>query len=53
MLDLCILIPAVVAQIFNPTAKFTIPTVTPTNKVNEEIEIQPLTAEIKTGKCSK
>ena len=39
---------AVNAQIFNPTAELVIPTETPTNEANAEIETQPLTAETKT-----
>ena len=50
---LYILIPAVIPQIFLPTAELVIPTRTPTNKANAEIKTQPLTAEIKTRKCSK
>ena len=29
------------------------PTITPTNEANEEIETQPVTAETKTKKCWK
>ena len=39
-----------IAQLFNSTAELAIPTQTPTNQANLEIEIQPLTAEIKTKK---
>ena len=53
LIDLYFLIPAVNAQIFNPTTELAIPTRTPTNDANAEIEIQPLTAETKTRKCSK
>ena len=35
--DLYFLIPAVIAQIFNPTAELTIPTGTPINEANTEI----------------
>ena len=40
-----------IAQIFIPTAKLEIPTGTPTNEANAEIETQPLTAETKARKC--
>ena len=53
IIDLYLLIPAVIAQIFNPTAKLTIPIGPPTNEANTEIETQPLTAEMKARKCSK
>ena len=40
-------------QIFNPTEENIMPTETPTNEVKAEIEIKPLTAEIKIRKFSK
>ena len=36
-----------IAQIFNPTAEHVIPTGTPTNKPNAEIETQTVTIETK------
>ena len=51
--DLHLLVPEIMAQIFNPTAELAIPTETPTNEVNSEIETQPLTAETKTKKKKK
>ena len=51
--DLYILISAVIAQIFIPTTELAIPTGTPTNEVNAEIETQPLTAEMKIRKRSQ
>ena len=51
MTELYFLIPAVIAQTFNPIAELTIPKGTPTNEVNKEIETQPLTAETKRRKC--
>ena len=45
--DLYYLIPAVIAQIFNPTAELAIPTGTPTNEANPETESQTLTGERK------
>ena len=47
------LMPAIIAQVFNATAELAIPTGTPTNEANPEIETQPLTAEKKTRKCTK
>ena len=46
IIDLYLLLPSVIAQIFNPTAELVIPTGTPTNDANAEIETQPLTAEM-------
>ena len=46
------LIPIVIAQILNPIAEPVIPTRTPINETNSEIETQLLTAETKTRKCS-
>ena len=51
MIDLYFLIPSVNAQIFNPTAELIIPTKTPTNDPNAEIETQPLIVEMKIRKC--
>ena len=44
---------AVIAYIFNPTAKLEIPTGTPTNEANAEIETQSLTTQTKTKKRPK
>ena len=52
LLFLYILIPAVVAQIFIPTAELVIPTGTQTNEANAEIEAQPVTVETKIRYCS-
>ena len=51
MTDSYFLIPTVIAHIFN--TELIIPTKTPVNKVNTEIETQSLTAEMKKRKCSK
>ena len=40
-----------IAWIFNPYAEVVIPTGAPINEANAEIEIQPLTAEMKIKKC--
>ena len=53
MIDLYFLIPAVIVQIFNPSAKLVISTGTPTEKVNAEIETHPLTTEKEIRKCPK
>ena len=50
IIDLYLLIPAVIAQIYNPTAELAIPSATPTKEVNAQIKTQPLTAETKTRK---
>ena len=52
IIDLYLLIPARIAQIFIPTADLVVPTGTQTNDVNTEIEIQPVTVEAKITKCS-
>ena len=47
------MIPAVITQIFNPTAKLAIPTrITKTNEANAEMETQPVTIEVKITKSS-
>ena len=53
MIGLYFRIPAMIAQIFNPTIELAIPTGTPANEANAEIEKQPLTAETKTNISSK
>ena len=50
IIDLCYLIPVVIAQIINPTAELVIPIVMPTNETNAEIETQPLSTEMKIRK---
>ena len=39
IIDLCFLIPAVMKQIFNPTAELAIPAEIPTKKAKAEIEM--------------
>ena len=53
IIDLYFFIPAVIAQIFNPTAELVIPIGIPTNEANPEIERQLLTTETKIRKCLK
>ena len=53
IIDLYLLIPAVIAQIFIPTEKLVRPTGIAPNEANAEIETQPVTVEAKISKCSK
>ena len=52
IIDLYFLIPAVIVQIFIPTAELVILTGIATNEANAEIETQPVTVEGKISKCS-
>ena len=52
IIDLYLLIPAVIAQIFISTEELIITKGIATNEVNAEIEKQPVTAEAKISKCS-
>ena len=47
IIDLRFLIPAVIAQIFNPTAELAIPAGILTKEAKPEIEIHPVTVEVK------
>ena len=49
VLDLNVLFPSVITQIFNPTAELVIPTRIPMAEAKAEIETQP---EAKMSKCS-
>ena len=40
-----------IAQIFNPTAEFALPTGTQTNETNTEIKTQTVSVEAKISKC--
>ena len=51
-IDIYFLIPAVIAQIFNPIAEVTIPIGIPTKEVKEEIETHPVTTKAQINKCS-
>ena len=53
IIDLHFLIPAVTAQIVDPSAELAIPTETTINEANVEMETRALTAETKTRKFSK
>ena len=50
--DLQILIPAVIAQIFNPIAELVTPIAIPTKEAKAEMETHPVIVEAKMRKCS-
>ena len=50
--DLYFLIPAVITQIFDLISEIVIPIGIPTKEGKTEMEAHPVTAEIKTSKCS-
>ena len=52
IIDLYFLIPAAIAQIFNPIAEPVIPTRIPWKEVKSEIAIHPGISEAKMRKCS-
>ena len=52
IINLCFLIPAMITQIFIPTAELVMPTGAQTNEANAEIKTQPGTVEARTSKCS-
>ena len=52
IIDLYFLIPVVIAQIFNFIAELVIPIGIPTKEAKAEMEIHPVTVEIKISKCS-
>ena len=51
-IDSYVLIPAVIAQIFIPTAELIIPTGLANYEANAEMETQPVTVEAQMSKCS-
>ena len=51
-IDLYLLIPAVITQIFNRTAEIVIAIGIPAKEANAEMETHPLTVETKMVKCS-
>ena len=53
IIDLCLLIPAVIKQIFNLIAELIIPTVIPTKEAKAEMETHPATVETKISKYLK
>ena len=52
VIDLYVLIPPVITQIFNPIAKLVIPIKIPTKEAKAELETHPVTVEINIKKCS-
>ena len=52
IIDLGFLIPAVIAQIYNPVAEFIIPIGTPIKEAKAEIKIHSVIVETKIRKCS-
>ena len=52
IIDLYFLIPAAVAQIFNPIAEFAIPIRIPSKEAKAEVDIHAVTEEAKMRKCS-
>ena len=52
IIDLYFLIPAVIAQIFNPIAEWAIYIRMSTKEARAEIETQPIIVEVKINKCS-
>ena len=52
IIDLYFLIPAAVAQIFNPIAEFAIPIRIPSKEAKAEVDIHVVTEEAKMRKCS-
>ena len=52
IIDLYFLIPAAIAQIFNPVAELVIPIEIPMKEAKAEIKIHPLIVEAKIRKCS-
>ena len=51
IIDVYFLIPAVIAQIFNPIAEFVIPVQVPIKEAKAEIQIHPVIVEAKVRKC--
>ena len=51
IIDLYFLIPAIIAQIFNPIAELAIPIGTTSKEAKAEIEIDPVIAEAKIRNC--
>ena len=52
IIDLNLLIPAAIAQIFNPIAELLIPIGIPNKEAKAEIKIHPIIVEAKIRKCS-
>ena len=52
IIDLYILIPEVIVQVFNPNAEIVIPIGIPSKEAKTEIEIHSITTEAKIRECS-
>ena len=52
IIDLNLLIPVAIAQIFNPIAELLIPIGIPNKEAKAEIKIHPIIVEAKIRKCS-
>ena len=52
IIDLYFLVPAIIAQIFNPIAGLVIPIGIPNDEAKAEIELHPVTTKAKIRKCS-
>ena len=52
IIDLNFLIPAIMAQMFHPTAELVIPILISSNEANAETETQPVTVEERISKFS-
>ena len=52
IIDLYVLIPVVITEMFNPIVQLAIPIGIPTKEAKSEIETHPVIVEIKIGECS-
>ena len=52
IIELYFLVPAIIAQIFNPIAELVIPIGIPSDEAKAEIELHPVTTKAKIRKCS-
>ena len=52
MIDVCFLIPSVIAHILNPIAELVIPIGKPSKEPKAEIETHPVIVQAKVKKCS-
>ena len=52
MIDVCFLIPSVIAHILNPIAELLIPIEKPSKEAKAEIETPPVIAQAKVKECS-
>ena len=52
IIDLYLLIPAAIAQVFDPIAELVVPIGIPSKEAKAEVEIHPVNVEAKLRKCS-